>query len=99
MNLLTDSQIWVGFPLSYLIPGSVVNSGLYYGVVAHGITGLMIAAIFMYLPMFTSLFGILPSWRYYRNKPGVQRLTTGLICVANGLLLGMVILFFNNKFR
>jgi chromate transport protein ChrA len=80
----------MGFPLAYLIPGSVVNSALYYGVLVDGIIGLMIAAIFLYLPMFTSLFGIFPSWTYYRNKPGVQRLTTGLICVANGLLLGMV---------
>jgi chromate transporter len=93
-DLITDSQIWIGFPLSYLIPGSVVNSGLYYGLLVDGIVGLMIAALFIYLPCFTSLFGILPSWRYYRNKPGIQRLTKGLICVTNGLLLGMVILLF-----
>lgn len=81
--------------MSFLIPGSVINSGLYYGVLVDGIIGLMIAALFLYLPCFTSLFGILPSWRYYRNKPGIQRLTKGLICVTNGLLLGMVIFISN----
>jgi chromate transporter len=99
LSFISDSQMWIGFPLAYLIPGSVVNSGLYYGVLVDGIKGLLAAAIFLYLPCFTALFGILPSWKYYRNKPGVQRLTKGLICVTNGLLLGMVILFSYLFFR
>ena len=78
-----------------MIPGSVINSGLYYGVIIDGIRGLVMAAVFLYLPCFTTLFGILPQWKLYRSKPGIQRLTKGLTCVSTGLLMGMVILYIN----
>ena len=90
LQLLPQSLIWIGFPLSFLTPGSVVNGALYYGVLLDGIRGLIVAAIFLYLPCFVSLYGILPQWKYYRAKPGVQRLTKGLTCVSMGLAVAMV---------
>ncbi len=83
--------MWVGFPFAFLLPGSVVNGARYYGVLIDGIRGLFVAAIFFYLPCFVSLYGILPQWKYYRSKPGIQRLTKGLSCVSTGFLLAMVI--------
>ena len=44
----------------------------------------------MYLPCFLSLYGILPEWRYYREKPGIQRLIIGLSCVTTGLVFSTV---------
>lgn len=90
MHLIPESQIWIGFPFSFLIPGSVVNGALYYGVLLDGLRGLIVAAIFLYLPCFVSLYGILPQWKFYRSKPGVQRLTKGLTCVSSGLVLAIV---------
>ena len=44
------------------------------------------------IPCFITLYGILPNWKYYRAKPGVQRLTTGLTCESTGLMIAMVII-------
>jgi len=90
MNLISDQLFWVGFPFAFLLPGSVVNGILYYGVLLDGLRGLIVAAICFYIPCFITLYGILPNWKYYRAKPGIQRLTKGLTCVSTGLMIAMV---------
>lgn len=90
MNFITEDLFWVGFPFAFLLPGSVVNGTLYYGVLIDGLRGLLTTAICFYIPCFISLFGILPQWKYYRAKAGIQRLTKGLTCVSTGILSAMV---------
>ena len=80
----------MGFPFAFVLPGSLVNGALYFGVLLDGFRGLIVAAISLYIPCFITLYGILPNWKYYRAKPGVQRLTKGLSCVSTGLLIAMV---------
>jgi chromate transporter len=87
---MTENQFWIGLPLAFLTPGSIVNVGIYFGSIIDGIRGALLSAFFLYLPCFLSIYGILPSWRYYRDKPGVQRLIIGITCVANGFVLSTV---------
>ena len=93
INFISEELFWVGFPFAFIIPGSVVNGTLYYSVLVDGLRGLIVSSICFYLPCFISLFGILPQWKYYRSKPGVQRLTKGLTCVSTGLMTAMVIIY------
>jgi hypothetical protein len=37
-----------------------VNGGIYFGVLVDGFRGMILAAIFLYLPCFLSLYGMLP---------------------------------------
>jgi chromate transporter len=90
LNLIPDHLFWVGLPFAFLLPGSVVNGVLYFGVLLDGFRGMMVAAISFYIPCFITLYGILPNWKYYREKPGVQRLTKGLACVSTGLMIALV---------
>ena len=46
--------------------------------------------VFIYLPAFLSVYGILPDWYLYRDRPGVQRLLIGVSCVSSGLALASV---------
>lgn len=87
---MAEEQIWLGIPFAFLIPGSLVNGGIYFGVLVDGFRGMVLSAIFLYLPCFLSLYGMLPQWRHYRSKPGVQRLVKGITCVTTGFLLAMV---------
>lgn len=92
----------MGFPFAFVLPGSVVNGALYFGVLLDGFRGLIVAAISFYIPCFITLYGILPNWKYYRAKPGIQRLTKGLSCVSTGLMIAMVQFSLNlvgNNFR
>lgn len=73
-----------------MLPGSIINVGIYYGSLIDGFMGTALSACFMYLPCFLALCGILPQWRYYRDKPGIQRLIIGITCVTIGLSLAIV---------
>ena len=81
-------------PFAYMLPGSIIKVGIYYGSLIDGFKGTALSACFLYLPCFLALCGILPQWRYYRDKPGIQRLTIGITCVTNGLCFSIVIIYY-----
>lgn len=85
-------QIWIGIPIAFLLPGTLLNIGIYFGSLLDGVRGGLLSAIFLYIPCFLSLFGLLPQWKYYRDKQGVQRLYQGMVCITTGLSLSMIIL-------
>ena len=82
--------MWLGLPFAFLLPGSIINVGIYFGSIIDGFRGIILSGFFLYLPCFLSLYGILPSWRYYRDKPGIQRVFNGLTCVTTGLIFSTV---------
>ena len=86
------NEMWMGVAISFLIPGSHLNIGLYFGSLIDGIRGSVLAAIFLYIPCFLFLLGILPQWKYYREKAGIKRIYEGLMCSTTGLTLAVVIL-------
>lgn len=68
------TQMWLGVAISFLIPGSHLNIGIYFGSLVDGIRGTLLAAIFLYFPCLLFLLGMLPQWRYYREKGGIKRI-------------------------
>lgn len=70
-----------------------MNIGIYFGSVIDGLRGAILAGIFIYLPCFLSLLGLLPEWKSYRDRQGIRRLYEGITCSTIGLTLGMVRLF------
>lgn len=67
-----------------------MNIGIYFGSVIDGFRGALLAAIFIYLPCFLSLLGLLPEWKSYRDRQGIRRLYEGLTCSTTGLTLAIV---------
>ena len=57
---LKIEEIWIGLPIAFLIPGSPLNVGIYYGAMLDGVRGALLSAIFLYLPVFLCLYGFLP---------------------------------------
>ena len=58
--------MWIGVSFSFLIPGSHLNIGLYYGSLIDGIRGAVLSTLCLYIPCFLFLLGMLPQWKYYR---------------------------------
>jgi len=87
------TQMWIGVAFGFLIPGSHLNIGIYFGFLLDGIKGAFLAAIALYIPCFLFLLGMLPQWKYYREKGGIKRIYEGLICSTTGLTLSVVPLF------
>ena len=86
------TQMWIGVAFSFLIPGSHLNIGIYFGFLLDGLKGAILAAIFLYIPCFLFLLGVLPQWKYYREKGGIKRIYEGLICSTTGLTLSVVLI-------
>lgn len=84
------TQFWIGLAITYFIPGSHLNIGIYFGFLVYGIKGTILAAIFLYIPCFLFLLGILPQWKHYREKGGIKRINDGFICATTGLTLAIV---------
>jgi len=89
-QLMTPEQFWLGVPLAYLLPGTSINIAVYYGTLIDGARGALLAWVCIYLPAFLSVYGILPDWYLYRDRPGIQRLLIGVSCVSSGLALASV---------
>jgi chromate transporter len=87
---LNSEEIWVGLPVAFLLPGTHLNVGIYFGAMIDGVRGAIFSAIALFVPSFLSLYGLLPQWIHYRDRQGVQRLYEGLICSTTGLTLAMV---------
>lgn len=86
-------QIWIGIPIAFLLPGTHLNIGIYFGSMLDGLNGALLSALFLYIPCFLCIFGFLPQWKYYRDKQGVQILYQGVSCATTGLTLSMVLVY------
>ncbi len=60
------TQMWVGFSIAFLVPGSHINIGMYFGSLIDGVVGGILAVLALYIPFFLFLLGALPQWKYYR---------------------------------
>lgn len=89
---INSTQIWIGFPITFLVPGSHINIAMYFGSLIDGFIGGVFAVFALYVPFFLFLLGALPQWKHYREKRGIQRIYKGLICCSTGLTLAAVIL-------
>lgn len=90
IDQITDNQFWFGVPLSFLVPGNPSNIAIYYGTVLYGVLGGLLGWLFLQLPSFLLLYGIMPSWDQYRDRAGIQRIMIGMNCVALGFLSSSV---------
>jgi chromate transporter len=87
---MSVEKFWLGVAFAYLMPGSSVNIVVYYGAIIDGLRGAFLSWIFIYIPAFLSVYGILPQWSSYRDKPGVSRLLIGMNSVIAGFILAAV---------
>jgi chromate transport protein ChrA len=86
----TMTQTWMGVAFAFLIPGSHLNIGIYFGSLVDGLKGALCAATFLYIPCFLFLLGMLPQWKFYRQMNGIKRIYEGLTCSTTGLTLSVV---------
>lgn len=93
LEQMEDHQFWFGVPISFLVPGSPTNVAIYYGTVLYGVAGGFLAWLFLHIPSFLIVYGILPSWDEYRERAGIQRIIIGMNCVSLGFLFSAVSIY------
>ncbi|WP_027963825.1 chromate efflux transporter [Halalkalibacillus halophilus] len=89
-NLVTDELFLAGYGAAQAVPGPLFTFASYLGTVIHGIPGMLLATIAIFLPSFLLIIGILPFWQKLRSIPYVG---TGLLGV-NAAVVGILIATF-----
>ncbi|CAK77169.1 unnamed protein product (macronuclear) [Paramecium tetraurelia] len=90
-DYLTTEQFWNAFALVSCMPGPMFNIAIYIGALIGGIPMAILAEMFMFLPGFFTIFGILPYWKKYRGLRTIRAVLQGIAAVAVGFILSAIV--------
>jgi chromate transporter len=69
-----------------MLPGPMFNISLYVGGVMDGWRGAILCYLALFAPAFFMIWGILPYWNTYREKPLIKNFLRGMGIVAIGFI-------------
>ena len=82
-----DSHTFMdGAILGQVTPGSIIIAATFFGYMHFGILGSVLATIFVFIPSFLILMGIIPFFDRLRTYPQFNRVINGILCSFVGLL-------------
>lgn len=71
---LSEDSFWNGFSFASAMPGPLFNFSIYVGSLIDGPLGAGLSGLSLFAPAFFSIWGLLPYWDKYRNRPKVKRI-------------------------
>jgi chromate transporter len=75
-----------GAILGQVTPGSIIIAATFFGYMHFGILGSVLATIFVFIPSFLILMGIIPFFDKLRTFPQFNNVINGILCSFVGLL-------------
>lgn len=75
-----------GAILGQVTPGSIIIAATFFGYMHFGIMGSVLATIFVFIPSFLILMGIIPFFDKLRTFPQFNMVINGILCSFVGLL-------------
>ncbi|EAS07861.1 chromate ion transporter (CHR) family chromate transporter (macronuclear) [Tetrahymena thermophila SB210] len=96
LNLITSDIFFNGFSVNNMIPGPIMNIAVYVGGFADGFKGAFIAYIFLYLPTFLFIWGVLPYWHSHRKDPNINNFIRGASLVSIGFVFATTYILWRN---
>jgi chromate transporter len=76
-----------GAILGQITPGSIIIAATFFGYMHFGITGSLIATIYVFTPSFLILMGLIPFFDKLRTYSQFNRVLSGILCSFVGLLV------------
>ena len=92
LGWLNDQQFLDAVAIALITPGPVVITVAFIGYLVYGVTGAVLAAIGMFLPVY--VFTILPApwFLRHRDNPQLRAFVAGATAAASGAIAGAVLL-------
>ncbi len=84
--LMDSSTFLAGYGAAQAVPGPLFTFATYLGQVAAGVPGAVVATVFVFLPGFLLLVGVLPFWTRVRDDRRVQAGLVGVNAAVVGIL-------------
>lgn len=69
LQWIKENLFWEGFSIVSALPGPLFNFSIYVGALVNGFLGALTGFVFLFMPAFLMIWGILPYWNKYRNSP------------------------------
>jgi chromate transporter len=76
-----------GAILGQVTPGSIIIAAAFFGYMHFGILGSILATIYVFIPSFLILMGIIPFFDKLQAYPYFNRIINGILCSFVGLLV------------
>ena len=92
LGWLNEHQFLDAVAVALITPGPVVITVAFIGYLVYGLTGAVLAAVGMFLPVY--FFTILPApwFRRHRDNPQLRAFVAGATAAASGAIAGAVVL-------
>jgi len=85
-ELMDSSTFLAGYGMAQAVPGPLFTFGSYLGHGVAGPAGALVATVFIFLPGFLLLVGVLPFWSSVRSNVVVQAALVGVNAAVVGVL-------------
>jgi chromate transporter len=76
-----------GAILGQVTPGSIIIAATFFGFMHFGILGSLLATIYVFMPSFLILMGVIPFFDKLRTYPQFNKVINGILCSFVGLLV------------
>lgn len=76
-----------GAILGQVTPGSIIIAATFFGFMHFGIFGSLLATIYVFIPSFLILMGVIPFFDKLRTYPQFNKVINGILCSFVGLLV------------
>ncbi len=92
LGWLNEQQFLDAVAIALITPGPVVITVAFIGYLVYGVTGAVLAAIGIFLPVY--IFTVLPApwFMRHRNNPQLRAFVSGATAAASGAIAGAVLL-------
>ena len=88
---ISASDFLAGYGVAQAVPGPLFTFaaflGAAQGIAPTGVLGAAIALVFVFAPGLLLMYGMLPYWDSFRQRPGAQALLRGVNAAVVGILL------------
>jgi len=84
--LMDSSTFLAGYGMAQAVPGPLFTFASYLGQVVAGVPGALVATVFIFLPGFLLLLGVLPFWSAVRANRPMQAALVGVNAGVVGIL-------------
>jgi len=89
---LTDQQFLDAVAVAMITPGPVVITVAFIGYLVRGTSGMIVAALGIFLPVYFIVVVAAPWFRRHHSRPAVKRFVTGVTAAATGAIAGAAVL-------
>jgi chromate transporter len=96
---LSERQFLDAIAVAMITPGPVVITVAFIGYLADGLTGVILAGLGVFLPVYLMIVMVAPFYRRFSRNNGIKEFVSGVTAAATGAIAGAVFVLGRHSIR